>query len=150
MLLLQYFASTDYNGIRKIIKKFKKVTKSTAVDNVMTIINNSPLRDIVAQNDLVTSILNLYLVRRKYELLLKKKGCFSKLRVSYEELYKQIDSERDPAEMKEIRDQSIQMIIDRNLGLYFFNSFIIAVPGKDELRDMVYRGHRVLKSNSFP
>ena len=65
-------------------------------------------------------------MRRKYELLLKKKGCFSKLRLSYEELYKQIDTERDPAEMKEIRDQSIQMIIDRNLGFYFYNSIIIS------------------------
>lgn len=119
MLLLQYFASTDYNGIRKIIKKFRKVTKSTAVDNVMTIINNSPLRDITAQNDFIGEIINLYLVRLEDERTRKKhRGCFSRPLYTYETLLKQIDTHRDPEEIKTLREESMQTIINKNLGMF--------------------------------
>lgn len=119
MLLLQYFASTDYNGIRKIIKKFRKVTKSTAVDNVMTIINNSPLRDITAQNDLILKILNLYLVECEFARTRKNRSCFSRSFTPYEVLLETVEAAKDPAQIKEIREKSMQMIIDRNLGNVF-------------------------------
>lgn len=118
MLLLQDFAAMDYNGIRKIIKKFKKVTKSTAVDNVMTIINNSPIRDISAQNDLITDIINLYLVRREEDYSRKHQSCFSKARSTYEEMLQRVENKRDPGEIKELKEKSMKMIIDRNLGIF--------------------------------
>lgn len=116
MLLLQDFAAMDYNGIRKIIKKFKKVTKSTAVDNVMTIINNSPIRDISAQNDLIADIINLYLVRREEYYSRNHQSCFSKTRSTYEEMLQRVENKRDPGEIKELKEKSMKMIIDRNLG----------------------------------
>ena len=117
MLLLQYFATTDYNGIRKIIKKFRKVTKSTAVDSVMTIINNSPLRDITAQNDFISRIIDLYLVQCEYEQTRKSNSCFSQPLVTFEILLQHIENKKDPAVLKELRENSMQMIINRNLGL---------------------------------
>lgn len=145
-MLLQDFAAMDYNGIRKIIKKFKKVTKSNAVDNVMTIINNSPIRDISVQNDLIVDIINLYLVRREYENSRKHRGCLTKTHSTYEEMLQQIENERDLGEIKELKEKSMKMIIDRNLGLFCIRCLLLAVPGKDALRDMVFRGNRVLKS----
>ena len=104
MLLLQDFSATNYQGIRKvvplhssyvqIIKKFRKVTHSSAVDGLMTIITNSPSRDVTTQNEIVSSIIDLYFVRKLDDRIIKStRGCSSSPGSTFEEMEERAKAE---------------------------------------------------------
>ena len=158
MLLLQYFSATNYQGIRKvvsviridlqIIKKFRKVTHSSAVDGLMTIITNSPSRDITTQNDIISDIITLYFVRKMDDSRIKvMRGCNKNEVYSFEEMKEQAKEEESPDEVVELRDHSMQSVIERNTCALSTPHSRVAMPGKDVLRDVVFRGKRVLKSH---
>ena len=128
MLLLQDFSATNYQGIRKvvplhssyeqIIKKFRKVTHSSAVDGLMTIITNSPSRDVTTQNEIVSSIIDLYFVRKLDDRIIKStRGCSSSPGSTFEEMEERAKAEESPDEVVELRDSTMQSVIERNLGV---------------------------------
>ena len=101
----------------QIIKKFRKVTHSSAVDG-LTIITNSPSRDVTTQNEIVSSIIDLYFVRKLDDRIIKStRGCSSSPGSTFEEMEERAKAEESPDEVVELRDSTMQSVIERNLGV---------------------------------
>ena len=82
----------------------------------MTIINNSPLRDISEQNELITNVIDLYLIRQNYEQQRRNHCCLVTDTITFEMLFEQLQSRKDPAIVNELCEETKQAIIDRNRG----------------------------------
>lgn len=102
----------------QIIKKFRKVTHSSAVDGLMTIITNSPSRDVTTQNEIVSSIIDLYFVRKLDDRIIKStRGCSSSP-APHSRKWRSVRRPRSPPdEVVELRDSTMQSVIERNLGV---------------------------------
>lgn len=84
----------------------------------MTIITNSPSRDVTTQNEIVATIIDLYFVRKLDDQIIKStRGCSSIPVSSFEEMHERAKSEESPDEVIELRDSSMQSVIERNLGM---------------------------------
>ena len=98
----------------QIIKKYIKVTKSTAVDNVMTIITNSSLHDVNAQNEMINHIQELYYLRlADVNTLSRARGCI-KMTGTLSQLQASAAKLQDPESVAELRENSMNEIIARN------------------------------------
>lgn len=84
----------------------------------MTIITNSPSRDVTTQNEIVATIIDLYFVRKLDDQIIKStRGCSSIPVSSFEEMHERAKNEESPDEVIELRDSSMQSVIERNLGM---------------------------------
>ncbi|KAK8809517.1 hypothetical protein WA158_000460 [Blastocystis sp. Blastoise] len=135
MELLKKFASLNYSGLRKIIKKMHKMTGSNAGEGFMKLVVSSPFYDIQEQEDLSDMIQTLYYLSRTSISSSK-----SKVRNS--------DS-IDPMEtlMEQIKEKKLTENTDlKSLCMTKLEQANKTHKGQEQLRDMVFRGKRLFKS----
>lgn len=93
------------------------MTKSTAVDNIMTIITDSSLNDINTQNEIIQQIQNLYFLRLAYvNHLQQQRGCCRVVAYSMNELQEESKLLQTSDSLTQLREGSMQDIISKNQG----------------------------------
>lgn len=96
------------------------MTKSSAVDSMMTILSSSPSNDVRTQNDFISDIIKLYYIRKLFENRRKSERlCRPSTAMNYSELEKESELLLRSADVITLREQSMQTIIERNMGFCF-------------------------------
>ena len=86
----------------------------------MTIITNSSLHDVNAQNEMILQIQELYFLRlADMNTSSKRRGCAKSPLVSVEMLEIESKQLQDPESIAEIRENSMNDIIARNEGSFW-------------------------------
>ena len=86
----------------------------------MTILSSSPSNDVRTQNDFISDIIKLYYIRKLFENRRKSERlCRPSTTINYSELEKESELLLRSADVITLREQSMQTIIERNMGMCF-------------------------------
>lgn len=92
----------------------------------MTILSSSPSNNVTTQNDFISDIIKLYYIRNLFETRRKREGlCSPSVVMNFSELEKESELLLRSADVITLREKSMQTIIERNMGMRYYNRIII-------------------------